>query len=514
MVHAAVGLRAPDEPARDARRAPASIGPGATNMVTGAALAPRSTGCRCCCCPATSSPRAASAPGAAAARGRRRRPTSRSTTRFRPVSRYLDRIDRPEQLVAVAARGDARADRPGRDRRGHARAAAGRAGRGVRLPGGAVRAAASGASGGPAPEPERARASRGELIRAARAAADRRRRRRHLLPRPPTRCAPSPRRPASRSAETQAGKGSLPYDHPQALGAIGATGTTGANALAREADVVIGVGTRYSDFTTASRTAFQDRRRPLRQPQRRDVRRRQARARCRSSRDARDGARGARPRRSRAAGRRRLPRARGAANREWDAVVERVYDARPRPAAEPGRGDRRRQRASPARATSWSARPAACPATCTSCGARATRRATTSSTATRAWATRSPAALGVKLAAPDREVFVHGRRRLLPDDGPGDRHRGPGGRQDHRRPRSRTTASPRSARSRSRSARSASARATGARGEDGQLSGPPLRVDFAANAGSLGAHVIRARSIDELRGRAGRGAGGSRARPW
>jgi 3D-(3,5/4)-trihydroxycyclohexane-1,2-dione acylhydrolase (decyclizing) len=57
-------------------------------------------------------------------------------------------------------------------------------------------------------------------------------------------------------AETQAGKGSLPYDHPQAVGAVGATGTTAANALAREADVVIGIGTRYSDFTTASRTAF------------------------------------------------------------------------------------------------------------------------------------------------------------------------------------------------------------------------------------------------------------------
>jgi 3D-(3,5/4)-trihydroxycyclohexane-1,2-dione acylhydrolase (decyclizing) len=57
-------------------------------------------------------------------------------------------------------------------------------------------------------------------------------------------------------AETQAGKGSLPYDHPQAVGAVGATGTTAANALAREADLVIGIGTRYSDFTTASRTAF------------------------------------------------------------------------------------------------------------------------------------------------------------------------------------------------------------------------------------------------------------------
>ena len=57
-------------------------------------------------------------------------------------------------------------------------------------------------------------------------------------------------------AETQAGKGSLPYDHPQSAGAIGATGTTDANALAREADVVLGVGTRWSDFTTASRSIF------------------------------------------------------------------------------------------------------------------------------------------------------------------------------------------------------------------------------------------------------------------
>jgi 3D-(3,5/4)-trihydroxycyclohexane-1,2-dione acylhydrolase (decyclizing) len=56
--------------------------------------------------------------------------------------------------------------------------------------------------------------------------------------------------------ETQAGKGALPYDHPCAVGAIGHTGTAAANALAREADLVIGVGTRYSDFTTASRTLF------------------------------------------------------------------------------------------------------------------------------------------------------------------------------------------------------------------------------------------------------------------
>ncbi len=57
--------------------------------------------------------------------------------------------------------------------------------------------------------------------------------------------------------ETHAGKGSLPYNHPLSLGAIGVTGTRAANLMAREADLVIGIGTRYSDFTTASKTAFQ-----------------------------------------------------------------------------------------------------------------------------------------------------------------------------------------------------------------------------------------------------------------
>jgi 3D-(3,5/4)-trihydroxycyclohexane-1,2-dione acylhydrolase (decyclizing) len=59
--------------------------------------------------------------------------------------------------------------------------------------------------------------------------------------------------------ETFAGKGSLPFNDPHNLGATGATGTEGANAFSQEADVIIGIGTRYSDFTTASKTAFQNR---------------------------------------------------------------------------------------------------------------------------------------------------------------------------------------------------------------------------------------------------------------
>jgi 3D-(3,5/4)-trihydroxycyclohexane-1,2-dione acylhydrolase (decyclizing) len=58
--------------------------------------------------------------------------------------------------------------------------------------------------------------------------------------------------------ETMAGKGSLRYDHPLNLGAVGTTGTSAANLYAQDADVIIGIGTRYSDFTTASKTQFQN----------------------------------------------------------------------------------------------------------------------------------------------------------------------------------------------------------------------------------------------------------------
>jgi 3D-(3,5/4)-trihydroxycyclohexane-1,2-dione acylhydrolase (decyclizing) len=58
--------------------------------------------------------------------------------------------------------------------------------------------------------------------------------------------------------ETMAGKGSLRFDHPLCAGGIGATGTLAANRLAHDADLVIGIGTRYSDFTTSSKTAFQN----------------------------------------------------------------------------------------------------------------------------------------------------------------------------------------------------------------------------------------------------------------
>ena len=281
---------------------------------------------------------------------------------------------------------------------------------------------------------------------------------------------------------------------------------------------MLGVGTRWSDFTTASQSRRSQRPgRALRQPQRR------ARSTPSSTpalplvADARVGARGAARGARRHCARRpgaARERARRALAAEWDATVERAYTLGHGPLPAQSEVHRRRQPRRAARATSSSAPRARCPATCTSCGARATRRATTSSTATRAWATRSPAARRQAGRARARGLR-DGRRRLVPDDGPGDRHRRRGGHQARRSCSSRTTASPRSARCRGRSARSASARTT-ARGTNGALPvddaagdalaqpADALPVDLAANAESLGARVIRTRTIAELRARARR----------
>ena len=128
---------------------------------------PRSTACRCCCCRATSSPRRVASPVLQELEDPASLDVSVNDC-FRPVSRFWDRINRPEQLLSSRARRDARAHRPGRDRRGHARAAAGRPGRGLRLAGGVLRRAASGTSRRPPAEPERARRGRRAAARRAR----------------------------------------------------------------------------------------------------------------------------------------------------------------------------------------------------------------------------------------------------------------------------------------------------------------------------------------------------------
>ena len=229
-----------------------SIGPGATNMVTGAALATVNR-LPVMLLPGDVFATRAANPLLQELEDPRSYDVSVNDA-FRPVSRFFDRIWRPEQLPVRAARRDARAHRPGRDRRGHPGPASGRTGRGLRMAGRTVRQTTSGTWPGPRAEPA-ALARAIDVIRAAR--------------RPMivagggviySEATDALRAFAENTgipvAETQAGKGSLSYDHPLSLGAVGATGTTAANAIAREADVVIGIGTRYSDFTTASRTAF------------------------------------------------------------------------------------------------------------------------------------------------------------------------------------------------------------------------------------------------------------------
>ena len=280
------------------------------------------------------------APGAPAARGAARR--HGLGQRLLPAG---DPLLRPHHAARAArrrrARGVARAHRPGGDRRGLPRAARGRPDRGRRRPGRVPRGAdvdelpAAAARRGARPRGGAVRGARRPLVVAGggvvyaeatgalRALAD---------------------ATGIPVAETQAGRGALPSAHPSALGAVGATGTPAANGLAAEADLVIGVGTRWSDFTTASKSAFQDPGVALRQRQRRRARRRQARA-ASPSRPTR-GSRSTRCATQLAGHRADRPwaRARREAAAAWDADVARALRRRPRPAAQPGGGDRRGQR--------------------------------------------------------------------------------------------------------------------------------------------------------------------------
>ncbi len=296
--------------------------------------------------------------------------------------------------------------------------------------------------------------------------------------------------------ETQAGKGALSYDHASALGAIGVTGTPGANVMAREADLVIGVGTRYSDFTTASKTAFQD-------PAVRFVNVNvteldagkhaglplvgDARVVLDALVPALSGWRADAAWSARAA----------VFNREWDAEVARVYALGHGPL--PSQGE-----------VVGAVNDAAGPRDVVVCAA-----GSLPGDLHKLWRTRDPkgyhleygyscmgyevaGARGVKMAAPDREVFamvgdgswlmmsselvtalqegvklivvlidnvgfasIGGLSQSLGEDGFGTRYR--------------------------------------KRSADGALSGEPLRVDFVANARSLGVATVAARTIADLR---------------
>ena len=229
-----------------------SIGPGATNMVTGAALATINR------LPVLLLPGDVFATRVAdPVLQQLEQPNAQDISvndAFRPVSRFFDRVWRPEQLPSALLAGDAGADRPGRDRGGDPGPAAGRAGGGVRLARRAVPRAGLAHSPDAAGPGVRDARGRGDPVGAA--TAHRGRRRGHLLrgharAEVVRRCAS-----ASRSARPRPARAPCASMTPLCAGAIGTTGTTAANELAARADVVIGIGTRWSDFTTASRSLF------------------------------------------------------------------------------------------------------------------------------------------------------------------------------------------------------------------------------------------------------------------
>ena len=295
--------------------------------------------------------------------------------------------------------------------------------------------------------------------------------------------------------ETMAGKGALRYDDPLAVGAIGVTGTPGANILAREADVVVGIGTRYSDFTTASKTAFQD-------PGVRFVNVNvaefdafkhtglpvigDARVAIDALRRALEGWQVAPAYRERAA----------KYNREWDAEVQRLYDRghAPLPSQSEVIG-----------AVNTFVRPS----DVVVCAA-----GSLPGDLHKLWRTRDAkgyhleygyscmgyevaGAVGVKMAAPDRDVYAmvgDGSWLMMSSD--------------------LVTALQEGVKitvvlidnggfgSIGGLSTAVGSNAFGTRyryrGADGQLSGDRIRVDFAANARSLGAHVIPCRTISDL----------------
>jgi 3D-(3,5/4)-trihydroxycyclohexane-1,2-dione acylhydrolase (decyclizing) len=297
-------------------------------------------------------------------------------------------------------------------------------------------------------------------------------------------------------AETYAGKGSMPYDHPSALGALGVTGTDGANAMAREADVVIGVGTRWSDFTTASHSLFAD-------PEVRFVNLNVApvdafkHAASPVVADARAGLEAL----GEALGGWRADdawrRAAAEHNRAWDAAVERVYRAGHGPL--PSQGE-----------VIGAVNDAAEPRDVVVCAA-----GSMPADLHKLWRTRDskgfhveygnscmgyeiPGGLGIKLAAPDREVFVmigDASYLMLPQE--------------------LVTAVAERVKlivvlvqNHGYASIGSLSEATGSRrfgtsfryrDERGQFEGDLLPVDLAANAASLGARVLSVRSVGELR---------------
>jgi 3D-(3,5/4)-trihydroxycyclohexane-1,2-dione acylhydrolase (decyclizing) len=252
MVHQAVGY------ARIHRRratlaAAASVGPGAANMLTGAALATANR------LPALLLPSDAFATRVAdpvlQQLEHSHDPGIQVTDAFRPLSVFFDRVQRPEQLYSIALAAIRTLLAPAETGAVTIALPEDVQAEALNVP---VEFLADREWHISRPPPER-----GPLARAAAAV---RQAKRPLIIAGGGVIYSGAEQALRRLAEatgipvatSQAGGGSLAWDHPQYLGGVGATGTLAANRLAAEADLVIGIGTRYSDFTTASRTAFQN----------------------------------------------------------------------------------------------------------------------------------------------------------------------------------------------------------------------------------------------------------------
>ena len=293
--------------------------------------------------------------------------------------------------------------------------------------------------------------------------------------------------------QSQAGKGSLPYDHPQSVGAIGSTGTTAANALATEADVVIGIGTRYSDFTSASRTAFNN-------PDVRFVNVNVA-----SIDSVKQGGV------SVVSDAREAIEALGVAlgdysvsdeyrtrtaelAKEWDDTVSAVYKLDDGDALNQNQVIGLANTLSDPRDVVVQRGRLACPVTCRCCGGRGTP---SSYHVEYGYSCMGYEIAGrprrIKMAAPDREVVHHGGRRFVPDDGAPRLVTAVA--EEHvkliDRAHATTGASPASARCRRALGSQRFGTSYRYRSDDGRLDGDKLPVDLAANAASLGVDVIR-----------------------
>ncbi len=252
MVHTAIGFSKMANRHR-AFACLTSIGPGATNMVTGAATA---TINRIPVLLLTGDTFAERVQDPVLQQlVSEHDGTVSASDAFRPVVRYFDRISRPEQLVASLPGSDAHAHVSRRHGRRVHHDPAGRPDVRVRLPRRVLPAAHVGDR---SPTPRRDAARPRRRVDPCGPAADDHRRRRGSLQRGDRQpCAGFAERHGIPVGETNAGKGTSAFDHPLGLGGAGVAGTRGANVVAEQADLVIGIGTRYTDFITASKTAFQ-----------------------------------------------------------------------------------------------------------------------------------------------------------------------------------------------------------------------------------------------------------------